>query len=102
MKMFLQCHGCGFTECLDLGNGSFDEQEKELNRVIDKGWRFASAWDGFVCPTCSVSGGTTDQLFALVAGSPRICSGIITYVELRERAERFANEWRTFDKEEDK
>ena len=101
MKMFLQCHGCGFTECLDLDEGHFDAREKELNRVIEKGWRFASAWDGFVCPTCSGSGGTTDQLFALVAGSPRICSGISTYVELRERAEKFENEWRTFVKEAD-
>lgn len=95
MKMFIQCHGCGFTECLDLGDGDFDTQEKELNRVIDKGWRFASAWDGFCCPACSGSRGTKDQLFALVAGSPRLCSGIITYVELRERAERFVHELRT-------
>lgn len=95
MKMLIQCHGCGFTECLDLGDGDFDAREKELNRMIDKGWRFASAWDDFCCPTCSGSGGTKDKLFAFVAGSPRLCGGIISYVELRERAERFVLEMRT-------
>lgn len=95
MKMFLQCHGCGFTECLDLGEDDFDAQEKELNRIIDNGWRFASAWDGFCCPTCSGSRGTKDELFALVAGSPRLCGDIISYVALRERAERFVLEMRT-------
>lgn len=94
MKMLLQCHGCGFTECLDLGDGDFDTREKELNRIIDNGWRFASAWDGFCCPACSGSGGTKDQLFALVAGSPHLCRGIISYVELRDRAERFVHEIR--------
>lgn len=53
MKMLLQCHGCGFTECLDFGDGAFDAREKELNRIIDNGWRFVSAWDDFCCPTCS-------------------------------------------------
>lgn len=95
MKMLLQCHGCGLTECLDLGDGDFDAREKELNRIIDNGWLFASAWDGFCCPTCSGRRGTTDPLFALVAESPRLCSGIISYVELRERAERFVHDLRT-------
>lgn len=95
MKMLLQCHGCGFTECLDLGDGDFYTQEKELNRIIDNGWRFASAWDGFCCPACSGSRGTKDKLFAFVAGSPRLFSGDISYVELRERAERFVHEVQT-------
>ena len=88
VKMFVQCHGCGFTECLDLGSGSFDEQETELNRVIDKGWRFASAWDSFICPACAKAGGSTDKLYALVAGKPRICGELVSYVELRDRAEQ--------------
>ena len=88
VKMFVQCHGCGFTECLDLGAGGFDEQEKELNRVIDKGWRFASAWDDFVCPTCAQAGGSTDKLYALVSRKPKLCGALMSYVELRDRAER--------------
>lgn len=88
MKMFVQCHGCGFTECLDLGKGSFDEQEKELNRVIDKGWRFASAWDNFVCPECAQARGSTDKLYALVSGKPKLCGTLVSYIELRDRAER--------------
>lgn len=54
MKMLLQCHGCGFTECLDLGDGDFYTQEKELNRIIDNGWRFASAWTCFGRPVGEV------------------------------------------------
>ena len=69
--MFIQCHGCGFTEHLNL-NGDFDAREKELNRMIDKGWRFANAWDDFVCPRCAAAKGSTDKLFSLVAGNPRI------------------------------
>lgn len=88
MKMLVQCHGCGYTECLDLGAGDFDTQEKELNRVLDKGWRFASAWDSFVCPRCVNAGGSTDKLYELVAGKPWLCGKLVSYVELRDRAER--------------
>lgn len=70
MKMFVQCNGCGFTECLDLGKGSFDEQEKELNRVIDKGWRFASAWDNFVCPECAQAMGHLEMIAVKIPRKP--------------------------------
>lgn len=95
MKMFLQCHGCGFTECLDLGENDFDAQEKELNRVLDMGWRFASPWDGFVCPSCALAGGSSDSFFALAAGKPKIWGKLASYVELRDQAERLSHEMQT-------
>lgn len=85
--MFIQCHGCGFTEFVNL-EGGFDAREKAINRMLDEGWRFASAWDDFVCPECAQAGGSTDKLFALVAGKPRICGPLVSYVELRDRAEQ--------------
>lgn len=85
--MFVQCHGCGFTGFVNL-EGGFDAREKAINQMIDKGWRFASAWDNFVCPECAQAGGSTDKLFALVAGKPRICGTLVSYVELRDRAEQ--------------
>lgn len=92
--MFVQCHGCGFTGFVNL-EGGFDAREKAINQMIDKGWRFASAWDNFVCPRCAQAGGSTDKLFALVAGKPRICGTLVSYVELRDRSERFMHEMRT-------
>lgn len=92
--MFAQCHGCGFTGFVNL-EGAFDAREKAINQMIDEGWRFASAWDDFVCPRCAQAGGSTDKLFALVAGKPRICGTLVSYVELRDRAERFMHEMRT-------
>lgn len=85
--MFVQCHGCGFTGFVNL-EGGFDAREKAINQMIDEGWRFASAWDNFVCPECAQAGGSTDKLFALVAGTPRICGKLVSYVELRDRAEQ--------------
>lgn len=95
MKMFLQCHGCGFIECLDLGEDDFDSQEKELNRVLDMGWRFASPWDGFVCPSCALVGGSSDNLFMLMAEKPKIWNKLASYVELRDQAERLNRELKT-------
>ena len=85
--MFVQCHGCGFTGFVNL-EGGFDAREKAINQMIDKGWRFASAWDNFVCPECAKAGGSTDKLYALVAGKPKLCGALVSYVELRDRAER--------------
>jgi rubredoxin len=94
--MFVQCHGCGFTEHISL-DGDFNAREKELNRMIDEGWRFASAWDNFVCPKCAAAKGSTDKLFSLIAGKPRLCDGLINYVELRWRADRQLEEFRILE-----
>ena len=94
MKMFVQCPGCGFTRVINL-EGDFDAQEQQFRETLLEGWRFASAWDNFVCPRCAQAGGSTDKLFALVAGTPRICGTLVSYVELRDRAERFMHEMRT-------
>ena len=49
--MFIQCHGCGYTEHVSL-EGNFDAREKELQRMLDEGWRWAVNWQGFLCPKC--------------------------------------------------
>ena len=84
--MFIQCGGCGYTRhiCLD---GDFDAREQQLNETLLDGWRFASNIDSFVCPKCVKAGGSTDELYKLVVGKPRICGTLISYVELRTRAD---------------
>ena len=84
--MFVQCGGCGFTGALDL-NGDFDAREKDLNRMIDEGWRYAAGWREFVCPACVKAKGSTDPFYRMAVGKPRIMDKLWTYVELRDRAE---------------
>lgn len=81
--MFVQCHGCGFTGFVNL-EGGFDHREKAINQMIDEGWRFAGAWDDFICPACVKAGGSTDALFKQFACKPRIYDELFTYVELRD------------------
>lgn len=85
--MFVQCHGCGFTGFVKL-EGGFDAREKDLNRMIDEGWRYAAAWKNFICPSCVKAGGSTDALFKQFACKPKICDSLFTYIELRDRADR--------------
>ena len=85
--MFVQCHGCGFTGFVNL-EGGFDAREKAINQMIDEGWRFAGAWDDFICPACVKAGGSTDALFKQLACKPRIYNKLITYVELRDSVDR--------------
>lgn len=85
--MFVQCHGCGLTGFVNL-EGGFDAREKELNRMIDEGWRLASAWNDFCCPACVKAGGSTDALFKQFACKPKICDSLFTYIELRDRADQ--------------
>lgn len=92
--IIIQCHGCGFSRFINL-EGDFDAREQQFNETLLDGWRFSSAWDNFVCPRCAQAGGSTDKLFALVAGKPRICGTLVSYVELRDRADRFMHEMRT-------
>ena len=85
--MFVQCHGCGFTGFINL-EGDFNSREKELNRMLEEGWRYALSWHEFICPRCAQAGGSTDDLYMRVVGKPRICDGLYSYVELRDRADR--------------
>ena len=85
--MFVQCHGCGFAGSVNL-EGGFDAREMAINRMIDEGWRFAGAWDAFVCPACVKAGGSTDALFKRFACKPRIYDKLFTYVELRDRVDQ--------------
>ena len=84
--MFVQCYGCGYTGHISL-NGSFDDREKELNRILDEGWRFAFNWKGFICPACARAGGSTDALYKITQPKPRILDKLFTYIELREQAD---------------
>lgn len=84
--MFVQCCGCGFTGFLEL-NGDFNAREKGLNRMIEEGWRYAAGWREFICPACVKAGGSTDRLYTMAVGKPRIMDRLWTYVELRDRAE---------------
>lgn len=85
--MFVQCHGCGFTGFVDL-KGGFDAREKAINQMIDEGWRFAGAWDAFICPACVKAGGSTDALFKQFACKPRILDKLSTYIELRDSVDQ--------------
>lgn len=84
--IFIQCGGCGFTRhiCLD---GDFDAREQQLNETLLAGWRYTTTWGGFVCPKCVRAGGTTDALYKMAVGKPRIAGTLISYVELRTRAD---------------
>lgn len=84
--LFVQCHGCGFIGFIDL-EGGFDARERQINRMIDEGWRLAAAWGNFVCPTCVRAGGTPYALFRQLVPQPRIANRLHTYVELRDRAD---------------
>ena len=84
--MFISCGGCGYTRhiCLD---GDFYAREQQLNETLLAGWRYTTTWDGFACPKCARAIGATDELYKLVVGKPRICGTLISYVELRTRAD---------------
>ena len=85
--MFVQCNGCGYTGFLNL-EGEFDDREKEMNRMLDEGWRYSSSHNEFLCPDCVRAGGSTDALYMLFTGKPKINDKLTSYVELRDRAER--------------
>lgn len=84
--MFIQCHGCGYTEHVSL-EGNFDAREKELQRMLDEGWRWAVNWQGFLCPKCFRGDPCGDALYRAYAGKPKLGDLFVTYLELRERAD---------------
>ena len=89
--MMIHCRGCGFTRAIDL-NGSAEEIEAELNRVIaEEGWRYVKSWDGFICQKCR-SGGL-DPLYEAYAGKVGQCGKRMSYMALLCRAARQLQEF---------
>ena len=84
--MMLQCSGCGFLRNVDL-NGTFDDREDELKRVLMEGWRYSPTVSGFLCRTCSTNG-PKDKLYAAFVGKIRVYDELCSYVELRDDADR--------------
>lgn len=87
----LQCSGCGFLRNVDL-NGTFDDREDELNRVLREGWRYSPTVSGFLCQTCSTEG-PKDRLYASFVGKLKVYDVLFTYVELRDQADRQVEEF---------
>jgi hypothetical protein len=96
--IIIQCHGCGFSRFINL-EGDFDAREQQIEETLLDGWRFASAWENFICPKCVRAGGSTDALYKMVAGNPHVCGTLISYVELRTRADEQLRALQALDKE---
>ena len=93
--MLLQCQGCSYTEALNL-DGSFDDREAELNRVLGLGWRYVPNWIGYACPKC-LSGKSGDPFAFLLYGRPKPADKLVSYVELRTDAEGLISDLETLD-----
>ena len=78
--MMIKCGGCGTVKALDL-NGSAKQVEAEINRtIVEEGWRFVKAWDGWICSSCRTNG--TDKLYEAYAGKPKPTGKLGSYEEL--------------------
>lgn len=62
--MIIQCARCGYITNV-RHSGTPEEIEQSVHETIQKGWRRAKNFDGYVCPYCSDG---HDPLYEAVCG----------------------------------
>lgn len=83
--MIIQCGACGKLRNLPH-DGTPEEIEQTIADTIEEGWRYASSYDGYICPSCRAH--NPDKLYEMYVGKPKASSKSNSYkILLRQMAQ---------------